>query len=103
MARRWRELELLASTIYATLRSSGLTNEEGEGRRLLDDYRKMVQTQVVLARELGLTPSARMALKASSTHSALDLAAVMAQSGDDQDPAQDDAEPSTTVTEPSHD
>jgi hypothetical protein len=32
--------------VYAELRNSGVINGEGEARRLLDDYRKLRQTQV---------------------------------------------------------
>jgi hypothetical protein len=76
--RAWAELEILAGQVYAALRGFGVLNREGETRRLLDDYRKLRQTQVVVARELGMTPAARMAIKASGTKVALDLAAAMA-------------------------
>jgi hypothetical protein len=86
--RAWAELEILAGQVYAALRGFGVLNREGEARRLLDDYRKLRQTQVVLARELGMTPAARMAIKANGTKAALDLAAAMAKAEDteiDQD------------------
>lgn len=81
-ARAWAELEYLAGQVYAALRGFGVLNREGEARRLLDDYRKLRQTQVVLARELGMTPAARMAIKANGTKAALDLAAAMAKAED---------------------
>jgi hypothetical protein len=80
--RAWAELEVLAGQVYAALRGFGVLNREGEARRLLDDYRKLRQTQVVLARELGMTPAARMAIKANGTKAALDLAAAMATAED---------------------
>jgi hypothetical protein len=80
--RAWAELEILAGQVYAALRGFGVLNREGEARRLLDDYRKLRQTQVVLARELGMTPAARMAIKANGTKAALDLAAAMATAED---------------------
>jgi hypothetical protein len=46
--------------------------------RLLDDYRKLRQTQAVFARELGITPAARMTIKASSKDSAFDIPAGIA-------------------------
>ena len=46
-------------------------------RRLLDDYRKLRQTQAVFARELGMTPAARIVIKASGTRAAFDLASAM--------------------------
>jgi len=76
--RRFCELELLASRAYRALRESELTNKEGESKRLLDDYRRLVALQIVVARELGLSPAARMAIKASSTTAALDLVGQLA-------------------------
>jgi hypothetical protein len=81
--RAWAELEVLAGQVYAALRVLGVLNGKGEGRRLLDDYRKLRQTQAVLSRELGMTPAARMAIKASGTRAAFDLAAEMARPMDD--------------------
>ncbi len=74
---------MLASRVYAELRERGVVNAEGEARRLLDDYRKLRQTQVALSRELGMTPAARMAINASGTRTALDLAAAMAKADED--------------------
>jgi phage terminase small subunit len=78
VARAWAEMEVLASQTYAALRVMGVINKQGEARHLLDDYRKLRQTQIVLARELGLTPAARVATQASGTRAALDLAAALA-------------------------
>jgi hypothetical protein len=60
----------------------GVLNDQGEGRRLLDDYRKLRQTQAVYARELGMTPAARMAIKATGKRTPFDLAAAMAPPDD---------------------
>jgi len=73
VARRFAECELLASRAYQALRENAITNDRGEVRRLLDDYRKLAQLQVLIARELGLTPAARQVLKANSANAALDL------------------------------
>jgi hypothetical protein len=73
VARRFAELELLASRAYAELRARTLANDEGRSRRLLDDYRRLVALSIVAARELGLSPAARMAIKANSANAALDL------------------------------
>ena len=73
------ELEVLAPTVYLQLRDKGVLNGEGEGRRLLDDYRKLRSTQIALSRELGMTPAVRIAIKAGSTNAALDLVGLMAQ------------------------
>ena len=40
---------------------------------MLSDYRQLVLAQTAVARELGLSPAARMAIKANSTNAALDL------------------------------
>ncbi len=73
IARRFAELEVLCSRAYAALKASELTNDKGESRRLLTDYRRLVQTQLALGNALGLTPAARMQIKASCTTAALDL------------------------------
>jgi hypothetical protein len=88
-ARAWAELEYLAGQVYAALRAMGVLNKEGEGRRLLDDYRKLRQTQAVLARELGMTPAARIAIKANGTKAAVDLVAAMAAGPEDAEVAED--------------
>ncbi len=72
-ARAWAELEYLAGQVYAALRSYGAINPRGEARRLLDDYRKLRLAQAIFARELGMTPAARMAIKANGTRAAYDL------------------------------
>jgi hypothetical protein len=89
--RAWAELEFLAGQVYAVLRTLGVVNPKGEGRRLLDDYRKLRQTQAVYARELGMTPAARMAIKASGTRAALDLAGAMAKHANDVEDADESA------------
>jgi len=58
---------------------AGLLNAEGEPRRLLTDFRQLRQVQLSYERELGMTPAARMAIKASGTRAALDLVAMMAK------------------------
>jgi hypothetical protein len=81
--RAWAELEVLSSRVYAELRDGGVINGEGEARRLLDDYRKLRQTQVTLSRELGMTPAARMAIKANGSRAPIDLAAALASEVED--------------------
>ena len=75
--RAWSEMEYLSNQVYAALASMGVLNRQGEARRLLSEYRQLRATQVMLARELGLTPAARMALKATGTHAPFDLPAEM--------------------------
>jgi len=76
--RAWAEMELLAARVYAELKAGGFMNGKGEARRLLDDYRRLRGTQIVLSRELGMTPAARMAIKATGRKADFDLAAAMA-------------------------
>lgn len=105
--RSWAELEIVGAALFAGIVKEGATYTDDKGdvaaRRLVDDHRKNRIAKLTYEHELGMTPVARMALKASGTHAALDLAAIMAQAGDDQDPAPASAEPSATVTEPSQD
>ena len=77
--RAWAELEILGATVFAELHLNGITNVEGEPRRLLTEYRQLRQAQLAYERELGMTPAARMAIKANGTRAALDLAAAMAK------------------------
>ena len=76
--RAWAELEILGANAFSELLGSGLLNAEGEPRRLLTDLRQLRQVQLAYARELGMTPAARMAIKANGTRAAVDLAAAMA-------------------------
>jgi hypothetical protein len=97
--RAWAELEYLAGQVYAALRVGSVINAKGEARRLLDDYRKLRQTQAMLSRELGMTPAARMALKASGTRAAFDLAAEMARPADTTEETTANAEEGEINTE----
>jgi hypothetical protein len=73
----WAELEVLASLTYDRLRSEGILNSEGEPKTLLESYQRLRKTQLSFEKELGMTPAARMALKANSRKSDFDLAAAM--------------------------
>ena len=53
------------------------TSKDLEVRKLVDSHRTMKLAQLAYARELGLTPAARMALKATGTHAPFDLPAEM--------------------------
>ena len=77
--RAWAELEILSAGVFAALTAEGLTNAQGEPRRLLSEFRQLRQAQLAYERELGMTPAARMALKANGTRAALDLAAALVQ------------------------
>lgn len=79
-ARAWAEMEILAANVFTELMANGVTNREGEPRRLLTELRQLRQTQLAYERELGMTPAAKVAIKASNTRAALDLVAMMAES-----------------------
>jgi hypothetical protein len=81
--RAWAQLEILADTAYTMLGRLSLVNQEDEPRRLLADYRQLRQAQLAFARELGMTPAARMNLRATNAHVALDVAATALPSEDD--------------------
>jgi phage terminase small subunit len=78
IARRFCEIEVSISQVYAAMRTQGVLTPDGEARSLVDIHRRLAQTQAMLARELGLSPAARLAIKASGTKAALDLVAAMA-------------------------
>lgn len=75
--RAFAELEILSATVFAELKRGGVLNKDGEGRRLLNDYRQLRLAQLAHQRELGMTPSSRVALAASPTPD--DLAALFAK------------------------
>jgi len=77
--RAWAELEILCACAFSELVDGGLLNAEGEPRRLLNDFRQLRQLQLAYERDLGMTPAARMAIKASGTRATLDLVAALAK------------------------
>lgn len=81
--RAWAELEILGAYAFSELVGAGLLNAEAEPRRLLTDFRQLRQVQLSYERELGMTPAARMAIKASGTRAALDLVAMIAKSAEE--------------------
>jgi hypothetical protein len=78
--RVWAELEILGASVFNELMSRGVVNDEGESRRLLDDYRRLRQTQLPYTRELGMSPRARAELSVDSSRTrALTAAAQIAE------------------------
>jgi hypothetical protein len=75
--RAWSELEYLSGQVYATLRAMGVINRDSEPRRLLSEFRQLRQAQLAYARELGMTPAARMAIKATGANAPFDLPEAM--------------------------
>ncbi|HUY39801.1 MAG TPA: hypothetical protein VNF29_05060 [Candidatus Binataceae bacterium] len=84
-ARAWSQLEILADRAFAYLRALDIVNAKDEPRRLLDELRKLRLAQLGFARELGMTPAARMAIKATGQRAAFDITAALA--GDDAERA----------------
>jgi hypothetical protein len=84
-ARAWAELEILGAIIFAELITNGIGNADGEPRRLLTEFRQLRQVQLAYERELGMTPAARMAIKANGTKAALDIAAALARNDGEMD------------------
>ncbi len=77
--RAFCELEYLCAAISNALdKGKSLFDEKGNVRRLGHDYRIFRQTQATYMRELGMTPVARAALKASSAGEPLGLVAQFA-------------------------
>lgn len=89
--RGWAELEILSSTVFAELMRDGVIGKDGEGRRLLNDYRGLRHTQLSYERELGMTPTSRQALRASGKP-ALDLVAEFAQASEAEEAGEDEKE-----------
>lgn len=83
VCRSWAELEILATRVFAELRDHGVINGKGEVRGLLDDYRKLRATQIMFARELGMTPASRLAIRATGSRTPIDIAGAMAVKDDD--------------------
>ena len=65
--------------IFAALTKLGLLNGKAEARQLVDQHRRIKLAQLAYARELGLSPASRMAIKATGTRAAFDLPGSMAR------------------------
>ncbi len=76
--RGWADLELLSASVGYSLAQLGPITDNGEPRRLLTEFRHLKLAQLAYERELGMTPAARMAIKANATSAAVDLAAQLA-------------------------
>src|SRR5215472_3669510 len=80
----------MSDIAFAALRAKGIMNPKGEPRRLLQEFRQLRAAQLACARELGMTPAARMAIRVDGTRAAFDMAreisaAAQPTPGDDQD------------------
>jgi len=79
--RAWAEFEILGAHAFSELLGAGLLNAEGELRRLLSDFRQLRQVQLTYAKELGMTPAARIAIRATGTRATLDLITEIERAG----------------------
>lgn len=75
---RGRNSKSWLTSAHTHLRREGILDAKGQARDLLNVFRLLRQSQLAYARELGMTPAARVAIKANGTRAALDLAAAMA-------------------------
>ena len=66
-ARSWAEFEYIISLAFTELVQNGLTNRKGDSRRLLTDWRQLKLAQLAYERELGMTPSARDAIRGNGS------------------------------------
>jgi len=80
LLRRFVQLEMLGDRVYSALRDGEIVTGQGESKRLLQDFRRLVATQASLAAQLGLSPVARRALRDDpSNPSAIDISPERAQ------------------------
>lgn len=70
-------MDVLRVAVLEALLSRGVSNARGEPRRLLTEYRQITQAQLAFDKELGMTPAARMTIKANGTRWAFDLPSAM--------------------------
>jgi hypothetical protein len=71
----WKFLQLTPSELI----TNGLTNDQGEPRRLLTEFRQLRQAQLAYERDLGMTPASRIAIKSSGIRVTMDLPAQLAR------------------------
>jgi hypothetical protein len=89
LARRFCELEVIVSQVYGAMHKFMKADEFGlfyrntQGdlipRGMVDMHRRLCQTQAALATQLGLTPAARMSIKANGRDAPIDIVAELAK------------------------
>jgi hypothetical protein len=67
------------------LKNNGVLNNEGEARRLVGEFRKLIGNQLQLAMALGMPVAARQALGITHEKSAVDVSAIRAAINDQSD------------------
>jgi hypothetical protein len=78
-ARRWAQLEYLADMVFLELKNNGLLNADGEARRLLGEFRKLIGNQLQIANALGMPASARAALGIGQEKAAIPVGDIRAE------------------------
>lgn len=77
MVRRFAELQVIIANLFSEMRENGLFDKAKQPRLVIDTWRRCVQTQTAIAKELGLSPLARKSLTLQAQGD--DLAAQMAK------------------------
>lgn len=81
--RAWAEMEIIGAALFNVLVDKGAVDENGKPRdHLLNHLRLYRQAQLAHEAALGMTPAARMAIKANGKRAPFDLAAAMAAADD---------------------
>jgi hypothetical protein len=72
----WARLEILICIGYTALTQGNayFDKKTGEARRLRQDVRRLIDSQLNFSRELGLTPASITSIRANSTNAAVDVA-----------------------------
>lgn len=79
-------LLVLRDKVASALAERGVLTPKGEPRRLVGEYRQILQVLLTYSRELGLTPAARAQLGLTVKRGQmLDLAAAMSEGGQEDD------------------
>jgi hypothetical protein len=77
--RAWAEMEIIGAALFNVLVEKGAVDENGRPRdHLLTHLRLYRQSQLAYESQLGMTPAARMTIKANGRRAPFDLAAAMA-------------------------
>lgn len=86
MVRRFAELQVVIANLFSEMRDNGLFDSKKAPRLVIDTWRRCVQTQAAIARELGLSPLARkqLSLAAQTDDLAAQMAKRVSSAGDEQ-------------------
>lgn len=74
LVRRFAQLELLIDRVYAAIRDSdNILLPDGGAKRLVHDFRKLVQAQASIGAQLGLSPVSRRMVRDSGSLETIDI------------------------------